>query len=154
MVIEQLKWQEQHTFLPVETVLAGVNHKLGFFPDWKKADFTKRHLEVDQEELGKALTFRYENESLYLYIKTIFEDEREVEGVLRALANRPNIKLKFPMTEEIGIYIYMIKKAHWQNHIQQNMKKLLVNKLELVKEYFYDQSVSSAGLLGQVRLLL
>ena len=99
LCVEQLKRQAQHTFLPVETILGGVNSKLDYLPDWKKADFTKRHVELDKDELGSALTFRYENENLYLYIKSIFDDERDVEGVLRQLANRPNIKLKFPMTE-------------------------------------------------------
>lgn len=99
LCVEQMQRQDQHTFLLADTVLAGVNHKLSFLPDWKKADFNIRYLEIDKDEIGKAVKFRYESEKLYLYLKWIFEDEREVENILRQLANRQNIKLKFPMTE-------------------------------------------------------
>lgn len=99
LCVEQLQRQSQHTFLLADTVLYGVNHKLNYLPAWKKADFNIRHLEADRAEIGNALTFRYETDKLYLYKKTIFEDEREVEQVLRQLANRKNINLKFPMTD-------------------------------------------------------
>ena len=99
LCVEQLKRQDQHTFLLAETVLSGVNHKLSFLPDWKKTDFSIRYLEVDKDEIGLALKFRYESEKLYLYLRSVFEDERGVEDILRQLANLPNIKLKFPMTD-------------------------------------------------------
>ncbi|MBI9050769.1 MAG: AAA family ATPase [Anaerolineaceae bacterium] len=99
LCVEQLNQHKQHTFLPAKTILSQINRRLNLLPDWKKADFTQRHLEIDKQQIDKALTFRYEKDELYLYIKTIFEDERVVEQILRQLANRPNIRLKFPMTE-------------------------------------------------------
>ncbi|HPN36714.1 MAG TPA: AAA family ATPase [bacterium] len=99
LCVEQLVRQDQHTFMRAEAVLTGVNRKLSFLPKWKKADFSLRHLEIDRDEIDQALVYRQEAETLYLYLKEVFEDEREVEKILRQMANRPNIKLKFPMTE-------------------------------------------------------
>jgi exodeoxyribonuclease V alpha subunit len=117
LCIEQLGRQLQHTFLPVETVLSGVNRKLSFLPDWKKSDFSQKHLEVDRENISGALTFRYEDNKLYLYKKPIFEDERKIEEILRQLAVRPNIKMKFPVTEgNWHLYLYDSKSPLAQSH--------------------------------------
>lgn len=97
--IEQLQVANQHSFLPAEQVLDGLNFKLKFLPDWKRTQFTLKSLDIDREELSGALTFRQENEQQYLYRKITFEDEREVESALRALARRPDINLRSPVTE-------------------------------------------------------
>lgn len=106
LCVEQLQRAGQHTFLPADQVLDGLNHKLSFLPDWKRAQFTPRHLEVDKADLGGALTYRYEGEQLYLYRKPVFEDERLVEATLRELAARPDISLRFPVTE-----------GHWKGYL-------------------------------------
>lgn len=99
LCVEQLRHQDQHTFLLADSILESINHKLGYLPEWKKAHFNLRYLEIDKNEISKALKFRYESNQLYLYLKQIFDDERDIESVLRELAQRQNIKLKFPMTD-------------------------------------------------------
>lgn len=106
LCVEQLNQAGQHTFLPADQVVHGLNHKLSFLPDWKRAQFTARHLEVNKEELGGALTYRCEGEELFLYRKPVFEDERMVEATLRELAARPDISLRFPVTE-----------GHWKGYL-------------------------------------
>ncbi len=99
-----LKQQQQHTFLPAEQTLADVNRELSFLPVWKQAEFTVRHLEVDQGDLELALVYRTEGEALYLYLKPVFEDERIVEQTFRQLTRRSDIALRTPVTSE-----------HWLN---------------------------------------
>jgi hypothetical protein len=106
LCVEQLQRANQHTFLPADQVLHGLNHKLSFLPEWKRAQFTPRHLEVEEDELSAALTYRHADDQLYLYRRSIFEDERVVEGVLRDLSTRPDIPLRSPVTE-----------SHWKNYI-------------------------------------
>ena len=113
LCVEQLKVASQHTFLPADQVLHGLNHKLSFLPEWKRAQFTPRHLEIDEDELSGALTFRYEEEQLYLYRKPIFEDERVAEVVLRDLASRQDIDLRFPVTE-----------GHWRGYLYMSDSEL------------------------------
>ncbi len=113
LCVEQLQRASQHTFLPVSQVLEGLNHKLSFLPEWKRAQFTQRHLEVEEQDLSAALTFRRANDQLYLYLKTIFEDERTVENVLRQMASLPDVKLRFPVTEK-----------HWKGFLYDSESKL------------------------------
>jgi len=113
LCVEQLQRAGQHTFLPAEQVLHGLNHKLSFLPEWKHAQFTQRHLEVEEEELSAALTYRYEGDQLYLYRKSVFEDERTVETILRQLASRPDIQLRFPVTE-----------GHWRGYLYDSDSEL------------------------------
>lgn len=109
LCVEQLQRHSQHTFLPADQVLHDLNHKLSFLPEWKRAQFNQRHLEVDEDELSGALTFRNEGDQLYLYRKTIYEDERVVERNLRELSSRPDISLRFPVTE-----------GHWRGFLHKS----------------------------------
>ncbi|MFC2037714.1 AAA family ATPase, partial [Chloroflexota bacterium] len=113
LCVEQLKQAGQHTFLPADQVLHGLNHKLSFLPEWKRAQFTARYLEVDEDELREALTYRYEADQLYLYRKPVFEDERLVENVLRELSVRPDIRLSFPVRE-----------GHWRGYLYKSNSEL------------------------------
>jgi exodeoxyribonuclease V alpha subunit len=109
LCVEQLQRASQHTFLPADQVLHGLNHKLSFLPEWKRAHFTPRYLEVEEEDLSAALTYRRASDQLYLYRKSVFEDERTVERVLRDLAARPDIQLRFPVTEN-----------HWRTYLYKS----------------------------------
>lgn len=106
LCVEQLQRSSQHTFLSAERVLFGINYKLSFMPEWKRTQFTQRHLEVEKDDLAEALTFRIEAGKLYFYQKLTFEDERLVEKTLRELSSQSDIRLKFPVTEN-----------HWKNYL-------------------------------------
>jgi DNA replication protein DnaC len=108
LAVEQLQRANQHTFLPAEQVLHHLNHKLGFLPEWKRAQFTQRMVEVEKEGLSEALSYRYNDDQLYLYRRPVFEDERLVESVLRDMANRSAIQLKFP-----------VKEGNWKTYLKR-----------------------------------
>ena len=107
LCVEQLQHAKQHTFLSAERVLFGLNHKLSFMPGWKRAQFNQRHLEVEKEDICKALCYRTEKDNLYLYRKTTFDDERVVEQALRQMAAQADITLQSPVTT-----------SHWQNYLK------------------------------------
>lgn len=113
LCVEQLQRANQHTFLPVDQVLRSLNHKLSFLPEWKRTQFTPRHLEVEEKELIGALTYRRPGGQLYLYRKPVFEDERTVEKVLRELSTRSDIQLRFPVTER-----------HWKGYLYDSESDL------------------------------
>jgi len=128
LCVEQLQRASQHTFLPAEQVLHGLNHKLSFLPEWKRAQFTERYLEVDEDELSGALTYRYEGDQLYLYRKTVFEDERLVERVMRELSIRSGISLRFPVTE-----------GHWRGYLYRSDSALAERYPEEYEQVIADQ---------------
>lgn len=70
------------------------------FSAWKQAEFHLRYFEVDAEFLRGALTFKELEPGLAIYLKHIFEDEREIEGILSAMVTRPDIDLRRPVTTE------------------------------------------------------
>lgn len=136
LCVEQLQWASQHTFLPAEQVLHGLNHKLSFLPEWKRAQFTQRHLEVEEDELSGALTYRRANDQLYLYRKSIFEDERTVEEVLRELSTWPDIQLRFPVTEKHWKgFLYDSKSELAQSHPDE-YEQAIADQIEVCQQVF------------------
>ncbi|MGB4057257.1 MAG: AAA family ATPase [Alphaproteobacteria bacterium] len=101
LVVEQLNHLNQHTFQRAQQVLSAVNHRLDYLPDWKKAKFSLRHLEVEQQELEPAVIYKTVEDTLFLYLGTVFSDERLVEKTLSSLVMRPDIELRFPVAENM-----------------------------------------------------
>lgn len=106
LCVERLKREERHTFMPAVQVIHDINHKLSFLPEWKRHQFTEKYLTVDEEELSGALTFREENGRKYIYLKPVFEAEREIEKQIQLVANSPDITFKSPVT-----------KKHWYSYL-------------------------------------
>lgn len=104
LIVDRLKAESQHTFLPAGQIIADVNRRLSYLPEWKRRQFTERYLEVDREVLSGALIFRTEEGRQYIYLQSVFEDEREIERQLRFLVGGPDISLRTPITE-----------SHWRN---------------------------------------
>lgn len=113
LCVQQLRSSPQHTFLRADQMLQQINTRLSYLPEWKRAHFTLRDLELDQQGLSAALTFRTVENELYLYLRFVFEDEREIENTLRGIANRPNIALRFPVQE-----------SHWRSYLHDSQSKL------------------------------
>lgn len=136
LCVEQLQHANQHTFLPAEQVLHGLKHKLSFLPEWKRAQFTLRHLEVEEEDLSGALTYRHVGDQLYLYRRPIFEDERAVETVLRELSTRPDIPLRSPVTEKHWKgYLYDSKSDLARSHPDE-YERAIANQIEACQQVF------------------
>jgi hypothetical protein len=109
LCVERLQKESKHTFIVASQVIHDVNHKLSFFPEWKRVQFTDQYFLVDKEDLEKALTFRTEGEREYMYLKSVFEDERLIEKEVRALVKRKTITFRSPVTEK-----------HWHEYLYES----------------------------------
>jgi hypothetical protein len=100
LTVQCLRGDGKHTFLPAPYVIQRINQRLAVLPDYKRHTFTDRYWEVDREFLSGALQLRSENEQLYIYLLSNYEDERLIENSLSFLIGGPDIKLTRPVTEK------------------------------------------------------
>lgn len=115
LCVEQLRKESQHTFILGDHVVNKINHKLSYFPEWKRAEFNRRYIEIDKEVLSQALEIRKDAQvKIYLYLKANYDYEREIETQIRDLAKRPDIKLRTPITE-----------SHWENFLYDSDSPIL-----------------------------
>ncbi len=113
LCVEQLKREQKDTFMLASQVIHDVNHRLSFLPNWKRHQYTEQYLEVEKATLSGALTQREEDGRKYLYLKHVFDAERSIEKQIRALANRPDIRFKMPLTER-----------HWYRYLYNEQSPL------------------------------
>lgn len=106
LCVTELQQRSEHTFLPTEQVLDRINTRLARLPDWKQNVFTDMYFEVDKDTLQPKLKMREDADRSYLYLKSVFDDERTVETILRDLAKRPAHVPRTPTTE-----------AHWREQL-------------------------------------
>jgi energy-coupling factor transporter ATP-binding protein EcfA2 len=99
-VIERLKRETVHSFLPLETVISSVNNKIKNFGEGRICSFHKTYFEVDKELLEKELVFRSFEDQDYVYLKDVYDNERLIQKTLKELSIRPDISLRAPITLE------------------------------------------------------
>lgn len=100
LCVEQLRHQTIHSFVSAEEVIARINNKLGYLPDWKSMIFNSKYLEVDEEILEKAIKIKSFNGRKYLYLNYVYEDERNIQNTLESFAKRSDIALTRPFTKD------------------------------------------------------
>lgn len=115
LCVEQLRRESQHTFVSADQIINRINLKLSYLPDWKRHHFNTRYIEVDEEILSQALTIRKgDQEKIYLYLRTNYDYEREIETQIRSLAKRPDIEFRIPITKE-----------HWENFLYDSQSPIV-----------------------------
>ncbi len=101
LLVQHLKREDSHVFLPADAVLEAVNRSLAMQAEWKRWTFHERYLNADEEFLAQALVMRQVDGQRYLYLKEAYEDERLIEEKIRFLISGPDIELRVPMTEDV-----------------------------------------------------
>ena len=99
LCVDRLKFETRHTFMSCGQMLEDVNSRISSLPDWKRAEFTERHLEVDKAVLEPALVLRREESQSYAYLRSVYKAEREIESNIRKLTSLPDISFTAPLTE-------------------------------------------------------
>ena len=99
LCVDALRSESKHVFRFGEELIAEINTRMARLPDWKQASFNARYFQADEEFLSECLTLKKTPQGLGVYLRTVFEDEREVERRLRDLASSPDITLTRPVTE-------------------------------------------------------
>ena len=129
MCVDRLRYETKHTFLSCGQLLQDVNHRFALLPEWKRVEFRETYLEVDRENLEKAMVFRKEGAREYAYLRRVYEAEREIEGRLRKLAAYADITFKSPVTEK-----------HWRDLLLDSNSPLAArNRAE------YEQALEAQG---------
>lgn len=99
--VDELNRIAAHSFGKAETILQSVNHRLDRMPEWKQYTFKLKNFKIDRDIFDKALELKEDEEkNLYLYLKWVYEDERQVESIFTMLAERPDISLKMAITKD------------------------------------------------------
>ena len=116
LCVDRLRREPKHVFLPADRLIHDVNHRLSFLPEWKRQQFTERYFTVDEEQLSAALVFRETGGRQYVYWKSAYQNERDVETNIRTIAARPDITLRSAVTN-----------ATWRNYLTDS-KSVLAQK--------------------------
>ena len=114
LCVEYLKREPNHTFRAANEILTEVNVRFKRLPDWKTAHFTERYFEVDRDTLEETLVLRTEAKRLWLYLKDVYDDERDIEVALTNLLGRSDIQLRRPFSDQ-----------DWKNEILDKKSALL-----------------------------
>lgn len=92
--VDELNRIAAHSFGKAETILKSINHRLDRMPDWKRYTYKLKNFKIDRDILDKALEIKEDDDkTLYLYLKWVYEDERQIENVFTMLAERPDMRL-------------------------------------------------------------
>ena len=99
--VDELKKIAAHSFGKADIILQSINARLDRMPEWKRHLFKLTNFGIDHDILDEALVQKTDDENtLYLYLKGVYEDERTVEDTLRELAERPDIPLRMAITPD------------------------------------------------------
>jgi hypothetical protein len=135
MCVDRLRYESKHTFLPCGVLLQDVNRRLALLPEWKRFEFKDTYLTVDRPQLEEALVFRTESVGKvareYVYLRRIFQAEREIEHQVRKLAGYANITFKKPVTEKV-----------WQGLLLDPKSKLAEKNRKT-----YEEAITAQGLV-------
>ncbi|MFI5344600.1 MAG: hypothetical protein ACHQUC_10320, partial [Chlamydiales bacterium] len=94
LCIDALKKESPHSFVSINRIIDQVNDRLAIKPDWKKVSFEDTYFEADEDLLSDAMQISKQGEGKYVYLKSIYEDERKIQAVIEDLASRPDIKIR------------------------------------------------------------
>lgn len=98
LLVNGLRREDKHTFAPISRLLAMANAWLENLPEQRQHIFNDRYISADKEFLEKALTLRIYDDVTYAYLTQSYQDEREIERLMRDLAGRQDISFKSPVT--------------------------------------------------------
>ena len=143
LCVDEIRREPNHTFEASDRVLERVNRRIETLPEWKSTTFTSRYFDVDRKILDEMLVFRSHrqggevdgNVRRWLYLRSVHEDEREVESALAKLVGRPDIRLARPFTRE-----------QWKDNILDPKSDLLAKARERYLGAVEDQAAACYGI--------
>lgn len=124
LCVDELNRIPAHSFGKAETILTSINSRLDRMPEWKRYVYSRNNFKVEKDILNGGLHLKQADDGdLYLYIRSVYEDERKVEEVFRALGDRTDIELRMPISPE-----------KFKKNLKNESSKLLENK-ETAEKY-------------------
>ncbi len=140
LLVDELKKETVHSFINRDTLLSNINNKLKHYPDWKKESFNEGFIEYDKEQFEKAVMFRLNDDRSkeYLYLKSVWDDERIIETQIRELISRSDIGLTKPF-----------KESQWKNELFKSDIDLAKNAPKEYEEAIKGQSEICANVFNK-----
>jgi hypothetical protein len=148
LCVDRLKGQQSDVFVAANQLIHDVNHRLSFYPEWKRHQFTERYLEVDREKLESALELRHEQDALWVYLREAYEDERLIEADLRTLTRREPIVLRTPFTKDHWVDVLRDPKSPLQARAGDEYARAIEAQAEACGEIFLRPLCVVAGEAG------
>jgi len=136
LCVDQLKFSSVHTFVSSDSVLDRINSKLNYLPDWKKEVFTQKYFEVDEEVIGEKILMRIHDDRIFLYLKNVYEDERQIQNILEDITNRPDIEIKKPVTEDTFVNSLRDEECDLAKKASDEYEKALVGQSKVCQRVF------------------
>ncbi len=126
LCVDELSKIPAHSFGKAEVILKSINVRLDRMPEWKRYVYSIKNFKVEKNVLNGGLFMKQdEDNNLYLYIRSVYEDERTVEDIFRTLAGRADIEPKIPISPE-----------RFKKNLKNETSKLL-DKEETAERYEY-----------------
>ena len=122
LVVDVLRYEETHVFVPADRIIEAVNRRLSVLPEWKRFAFHERYLDADEDFISQAVELRRDGKQTYLYLRDVFDDERFLEKKLSFLIGGPDIELRAPVTTAAwNAYLFdaesvLARRAHGEYH--------------------------------------
>ncbi|WP_024858944.1 hypothetical protein [Ruminococcus albus] len=93
LCVDELHRIPAHSFGKAEALLNSINARLDRLPEWKRYVYSLKNFSVEKVILNGGLFMRTdEDKNLYLYIRSVYEDERiSSEDVFQKLADQSSI---------------------------------------------------------------
>ena len=148
LCIEHLRREPNHTFRFGKDLILEIHARMERLPAWKQAQFSERYFEVDAEFLSGVLTLQHAEPGLIVYMRTIFEDERAVETILRDLAARPDIGLRRPVTSSDWSAWIFKGQSHLAEIGGEDYRKATDEQIEVCERLFRCPLSVVTGLAG------
>lgn len=150
LCVDELNKIAAHSFGKAETILQSVNARIIRMPEWKrpKKQFTLRYFDIKRDILNEALVQKTDDDTLYLHLKEVYEDERTVEDTLEKLADRPDIQLKMAITPESFKRELQVRDSLLEKKEPERYEKILDNQAKICMKIFTKPLCVLSGAAG------
>jgi exodeoxyribonuclease V alpha subunit len=135
LTVASLKRENKHTFIEINEVLQNVNRKLSYLPEWKSYEFNKNYILNNPEFFKDSLFIKTHEEVIYLYLKEVWLNEREIGKTIKELIDRPEIKIIKPITDQ-----------KWYSLLYDDESPLALNASKMYEEAIQGQVATCAKL--------
>lgn len=147
--VDELNKIAAHSFGKAEMILQSINARLDRMPEWKRYIFKLANFGIERGILDEALVQETDDENtLYLYLKDVYEDERTVENTLRELADRSDIPLRMAITPESFKKELRVKSSLLEKTVPDQYESILDNQANICMQIFAKPLCVLSGAAG------
>ncbi len=148
LLVSILKSETVHSFIEKQTLLKTIENRNKFFDEWRKQDFNENYFQRYKEKLESKIVSRSKNNSDYLYLKSVFNNERLIEENIRNLVNRDPIQIQRPINDERWRnYLYKAD-SELAKSAEQEYSNIIDNQLKNTKKTFNSPIAIISGSAG------